>query len=135
MALTTNIKHARVDVMTGETDHEYYTEAEWAAVLADLAASALPMAQSAKSAALSAQAQAEVNAVIQPPALTQGMARMNELLMVRIINGAWTADESTEVAAMQATLNETRAVRAREAAALAAVAAAATITEVEDVVL
>lgn len=135
MALTENIKHARVNVVTGETDHVYYDEAEWAQVEADRAAAVLPKAKDAATAAIKAQAQAEVDAIIQPPQLNQGLARMNELLMIRIMAGSWTPAEQAEVDGYQAVLNTTRAFRVREVVALAAVDAAVAVPEVEAVIL
>lgn len=99
------------------------------------AANVLPKAKAAAVERLSTQAQAEVDATVQPPALAQGLARMNELLMRRLLSGSWTGEEQDEVDAYQALLNTTRYIRALETTALAAVEAATTVSDVEAVVL
>lgn len=135
MALTENIKQARVNVSTGETDHVYYDEAEWAVIEADRAASVLPNAKAAAASALASQAQSEVDAIIKPPALSQKLARMNELLFSKVLGNEWTAEEAAQVVGFQSIFTATKDLRVREAAALAAVEAASAVADVESVVL
>lgn len=135
MALTTNIKRGRVNVVTGLTEHEYYDDVEWAAVEAARQANRLPRVKTRRTEVLSNQADREVNEIIKPPQLTQALARATELTLIRAVNGAFTPEQQAEADALLATFAQTKAIRARQETALAAVAAATTVAEARAVEL
>jgi len=134
MALTHNIKHGRINVVTGVTDHTYYTEAEWEGVLVAKNVSALENARRAKSRELQANAQAAVDAIVHPTQIQEMQLRAMELLEAKFDGGLDPAEED-ELTTIKALRAETKAIRKTAAAALIAVAAAKDAATIESITL
>ncbi len=134
MTLTTHIKHARVNVSTGETDHDYYDETEWAEVLVDQARGAVRSARTAKRDELLARAAAEVDAVIPTADVLEAQLRALEILEAKL-EGTATPEDRRELVSLKQKRRATKAIRVREAVALDRVDQAADIASIKAITL
>ena len=139
MALTEHVKRTVVNVSLPEGDpkrvqYEYYDDVEWATVVAAREAAVVPNARQRRKEVIGAEAQSLVDAIMAPDALLEAQLRTMELLDKKI-DKVITAPETAELDVLKQKRSDARGIRVREKAANAAIDTAATVEEVEAVVL